>query len=124
MPEKRAKRFVFGWHGDRGLGERLIQEVLSGRKTATSCPAYDPEDADVAAGDWLDLTDKDGRSRALLQVTAVEIRDYGSFDEALASREGATLAELAEGIRFANSRVPAANEPMRVIYFKLLERRG
>ena len=41
------KRFRFGWYGDGGLGEKMIQAIMAGRKTATACPAYDPEDADL-----------------------------------------------------------------------------
>ena len=28
----------FGWVGDNGIGERLIQQILAGTKTATACP--------------------------------------------------------------------------------------
>lgn len=116
------KKFKFGWFGDGGLGERLISAILSGKKSATSCPAYDPEDADLQVEDSLDLTDKYSRSRATLVVTDVEVRTYGSFDEALASREGATLQELQDGICFANGREIRPDEEMRVVYFKLVEK--
>ena len=115
------KRFKFGWFGDGGLGERLIQEILSGRKSATSCPAYDPEDADVQVGDKLDLVDKHGRSHGLLVVTRVEIRPFKSFDETLASQEGSTLAELRQGLCFANGRQMRDDEEMRVIHFQIVE---
>lgn len=113
------KRFKFGWFGDGGLGERLIQKILTGQKTATSCPAYDPEDADLRAGDLLELTDKHGRARAILQVSQVELRSFGSFDEALAQAEGTTLHELKEHTRFANGRELRDDEEMRVVYFAL-----
>lgn len=113
------KRFKFGWFGDGGLGEKLIQKIVSGQKTATSCPAYDPEDADLRAGDYLELTDKHGRARALLVVTQVELRTFGSFDEALAQAEGTALAELLEHTRFANGRELRPDEEMRVVYFQL-----
>lgn len=116
------KKFKFGWFGDAGLGERLIQAILAGKKSATSCPAYDPEDADLQGGDSLDLMDKYGRSRATLVVTGIEVRTYGSFDEALASREGATLQHLQDGICFANGREIRPDEEMRVVYFKLVEK--
>ena len=111
-------KFKFGWFGDGGLGERLIAAIIAGQKTATSCPAYDPEDAQLRVGDKLELTDKHGRTRALLVVTAIELRPYGSFDEALAAREGTTLAELREATRFANGREIRPDEEMRVVYFK------
>ena len=43
----------------------MIQAILAGRKTATACPAYDPEDADLKTGDELQLVDKHGNVRAL-----------------------------------------------------------
>lgn len=115
------KRFRFGWYGDGGLGERMIQTILAGRKTATSCPAYDPEDADLKAGDELQLLDKHGSVRAQLVVTEVELRTFGSFDEALAAAEGVTLAELKEKMNFANGRQIRDDEEMRVVHFRLLK---
>ena len=115
-----VKPFKFGWVGDGGLGERLIEAILAGGKRATSSPAYDPEDADVREGDRLELIDKNGRPRATLVATKVELRPFSTFDEALARLEGTTLAELREGLSFANGRTLAPDEEMRVIYFKLL----
>lgn len=115
------KRFRFGWYGDGGLGERMIQTILAGRKTATSCPAYDPEDAELKAGDELQLVDKHGTARASLVVTLVEIRPFGSFDEALASAEGVTLDELREKMNFANGRAIRPDEEMRVVHFRLVK---
>lgn len=114
------KRFKFGWFGDGGLGERLIAKILSGQKTATCCPAYDPEDADLRAGDLLELTDKQGQTRGTLKVTRVELRPFSSFDEALAAAEGTDLAELLEHTRFANGRELRPDEEMRVVYFERL----
>lgn len=115
------KRFRFGWYGDGGLGERMIQTILSGRKTATSCPAYDPEDADLKAGDDLQLVDKHGTVRATLLVTLVEVRPFGAFDDALAAEEGVTLAELKDKMNFANGRQIRPDEEMRVVHFRLVK---
>jgi uncharacterized protein YhfF len=114
-----VKRFRFGWYGDGGLGERMIQTILAGRKTATSCPAYDPEDADLKAGDELQLTDKHGAVRGQVLVTLVEIRPFGGFDERLAADEGVTLAELKEKMNFAHGRLIRDDEEMRVVHFRL-----
>jgi uncharacterized protein YhfF len=114
-----VKRFRFGWYGDGGLGERMIQTILSGRKTATSCPAYDPEDADLKTGDELQLMDKHGTVRGQLLVTLVEVRAFGTFDEALAEKEGVSLVELKEKMNFANGRVIRDDEEMRVVHFRL-----
>ena len=113
------KRFRFGWYGDGGLGERMIQTILAGRKTATSCPAYDPEDADLKADDELQLLDKHGTVRGQLIVTLVEVRPFGSFDEALAVKEGVSLPELKEKMSFANGRAIRDDEEMRVVHFRL-----
>ncbi len=113
-----VRKFRFGWFGDGGLGDRLIQAVLDGRKTATSCPIYDPEDAELKAGDLLELTDKTGAARGRLVVTRIEIRAFGDFDEELASKEGTTLAELRAHLVFANGRDIRAEEEMRIVYFK------
>ena len=113
------KRFRFGWYGDGGLGERMIQTILAGRKTATSCPAYDPEDADLKADDELQLLDKHGTERGRLIVTLVEVRKFGTFDEALAEKEGVTLPELKEKMNFANGRLIRDDEEMRVVHFRL-----
>jgi uncharacterized protein YhfF len=116
-----VKRFRFGWYGDGGLGERMIQTILAGRKSATSCPAYDPEDADLKAGDDLQLVDKHGTVRATLLVTLVEVRPFGSFDDALAAEEGVTLAELKDKMNFANGRQIRPDEEMRVVHFRLVK---
>lgn len=113
------KRFRFGWYGDGGLGERMIQTILAGRKTATSCPAYDPEDADLKPEDELQLLDKHGSVRGQLIVTLVEIRPFGSFDDALAEKEGVSLPELREKMSFANGRAIRDDEEMRVVHFRL-----
>lgn len=115
------KRFRFGWYGDGGLGERMIQSILAGRKTATACPAYDPEDADLKAGDELQLVDKHNNVRAQLVVTMVELRTFGSFNEDLAQREGVTLAELKEKLNFANGRQIRDDEEMRVVHFRVVQ---
>jgi uncharacterized protein YhfF len=119
-----VKRFRFGWYGDGGLGESMIQTILAGRKSATSCPAYDPEDADLKAGDELQLVDKHGTVRGQLLVTLVEIRAFGSFDEALAAKEGVTLPELKEKMNFANGRQIREDEEMRVVHFQLVRGPG
>ncbi len=113
------KRFRFGWYGDGGLGEQMIQAILSGRKTATACPAYDPEDADLKAGDALQLVDKHGQDRGTLVVVVVEVRPFGRFDEALARCEGVTLAELKSKMNFANGRQIRDDEEMRVVHFRV-----
>jgi uncharacterized protein YhfF len=115
-----AKPFKFGWYGDGGLGERLIQLILDGRKTATICPEYDPVDAELRAGDALDLQDKHGKSRGMLVVVAVENRRLDQVDDMLAAAVGMPLADLRESLRFANGRELKADELLRVTFFRLV----
>ncbi|MEK7381846.1 MAG: ASCH domain-containing protein [Elusimicrobiota bacterium] len=114
------KRFRFGWYGDGGLGEKMISTILSGCKTATACPAYDLEDSELKANDELQLVDKHGNERARLVVTLVELRAFGTFDEALAREEGVSLAELKEKLNFANGRNIRNDEEMRVVHFRVI----
>lgn len=98
----------------------MIAAILSGRKTATACPAYDPEDSELKAGDELQLVDKHATERARLVVTLVEVRAFKTFDDALAREEGVTLAELKEKMNFANGRSIREDEEMRVVHFRVL----
>jgi len=115
-----VKRFRFGWYGDGGLGEKMISAIVSGRKTATACPAYDPEDSELKENDELQLVDKHGNERGRLVVTLVELRSFGTFDEALAKEEGVTLPELKEKMNFANGRSIRDDEEMRVVHFRVV----
>ena len=115
-----VKRFKMGWFGDGGFGESLIEAVLTGRKTATICPVYDPEDAELNVGDVLEMTDKHNKARGTLIVTGTEIRPYGRCDESLARCIGTTLQEFWESIKFANGRQIRPEEEMRVVYFKIV----
>ena len=101
----------------------MIQAIMAGRKTATACPAYDPEDSDLKVGDELQLVDKHGTVRAHLVVTIVELRSFGSFNEDLAQREGVTLSELKEKLNFANGRQIRDEEEMRVVHFRMVQGR-
>lgn len=115
-----AKRFKFGWFGDGGHGERVIEQILAGKKRATACLAYEAEDADVVVGDKLELIDKHGKGYGTLVVTKIEVRLYGTFDETLARECGHNLADFKDLCKFANGREPGADEEMRVTYFTLI----
>lgn len=115
-----VKPFKLGWMGDGGMGERLIGAILSGCKTATSCPLADPEDAVFDVGDRLQLIDKHDKSRGVLLVTRVELRPFGKFDDDIAKALGLPLAELRHAAHFANGRELPAEEMMRVVHFEIL----
>src|SRR5262245_51378831 len=118
------KKIQLGWYGDDGLGERMIQLILDGRKTVTTCPAYDKGDVEAQVGDRITLTDKHGRARCVIEVLRIEIRPLGKFDEALASAAGMTLAQLNENVRLGNARQVKEDEDMRVVVFRVTERRS
>jgi uncharacterized protein YhfF len=115
-----SKRFRFGWYGDGGMGEKMISSVLAGHKTATACPAYDPEDAELKAGEDLELVDKHGTLRAQLVVTSVELRAFSAVDQALARCVGVTLPEFKEKMDFANGRKVRDDEQIRVVHFRVV----
>jgi uncharacterized protein YhfF len=120
MAEK-LRPMKFGWYGDHGHGERLIQEILSGKKTATASLAYEVEDADVKVGEKMDLVDKKGRRFGTIVIDRIEIRLFGAFDDALARACGhADVKALREAARFANEREPRPDEEMRVTHFRLV----
>ncbi|TBR21592.1 ASCH domain-containing protein [bacterium] len=118
MSARPLRPYRIGWYGDDGLGERLIQAVLEGRKTATAAPSYDPEEG--AEGELLALVDKGGKRRGTLRITRVELRRFSDFDEPLAARLGAPLADIKAMTSFANSRPIGPDEEMRVTYFELV----
>ncbi|MBI4347082.1 MAG: hypothetical protein HY553_09525 [Elusimicrobia bacterium] len=114
------RRFKFGWYGDNNLGEFLIGQILRGEKTASVCPAYDPQDADLVEGEKMLLTDKHNNPRGVLLVTRIENVALKDVDDALAGRIGTTLQELREALSFANGREMKLEEELRVTHFKLL----
>lgn len=115
------KVFRYGWYGDGGLGEMMIQTILAGRKTATVSPAYDSKSADRVAGDELPLVDKHGNTRGTVLVTLVETKPYGELDEELAIKAGLTLKDLKEKLDFANGRRLKDDEEMRIVHFRLIK---
>lgn len=118
-PDEDLPCYRFGWHGDNGLGEALIGEILEGRKSATSCPAYDPEEAKV--GDVVRIVDKTGRTRGKIRIVRIETRRWEDFDEGVAAANGASsLAEFKRAMEFANHRDISPDEEMRTTYFRLL----
>lgn len=111
--------YRIGWYGDEGLGEHLIAAVLSGHKTATASPSYDPEEG--KPGELMVLVDKAGKRHGTVRITHVELRPFAEFDDALAARLGATLADIKARSAFANSRPIRPDEEMRITYFELVK---
>ena len=83
----------FGWPGDDGLGERLIQQILSGEKTATCAPiatltAAEIAEMHAAVGTIVAVVDHAGTVRAAIQMTAVYEGTFGAPPTTLLSGEG------------------------------------
>jgi len=116
---ERRRAFKFGWYGDNGLGEALIEKILTGEKTATLCPCYDPKEADE--GELLDVVDKDGKARAKVRVVRIETRRFGELDEDLARKVGSNLEDIRRITSYANSRQLGDEEEMRATYFELIK---
>jgi uncharacterized protein YhfF len=75
-------RLEFGWEGDGGLGERLIREVIEGKKTATCAPRSDyteEELAEVVAskGQVVDVVDENDEPRCRVRMVAVYETTFG-----------------------------------------------
>jgi uncharacterized protein YhfF len=117
--EDGLRTYRFGWYGDSGLGEVLLNKILSGEKTASTCPTYDPEDVQV--GEVLRLVDKTGKDRGKIRITHIEVRRWDQFNEKLAAMIGASLDDIARMTAFANSRDIGPDEEMRVTYFELVK---
>jgi uncharacterized protein YhfF len=102
-PEKIGSTSQFGWDGDDGAGERLIQQILRGEKTATACPKifYSPKEQDdllASIGRLLTVIDKQGRPRCTIRQLAVFETTYGDPDPRLVAGEVcAAAAEFQRG---------------------------
>ncbi len=118
-PLKGNKRALqFGWYGDNGMGEFLLRSILTGKKTASACPVYDPQEAEV--GDIASLVDKEGKARGTVRITRVEYRKYSEIDEPLAAQLGQTLEDMRKIAKFANSRPIGEDEQVRITHFELV----
>lgn len=97
--EKIGETSQFGWEGDEGAGERLIQQILRGEKTATASPRefYSPEDLRAlfaSAGRLLTVVDKHDRPRCVIRQLEVFETTYGRPDPRLVA--GEVCADAAE----------------------------
>ncbi|MCO4851416.1 ASCH domain-containing protein [Bacillus vallismortis] len=84
---------TFGWEGDGGLGEQLIQQILAGEKTATCAPKslYSKDELSEVyqtAGQLVTVYDKDGNPRCNIKVTDVLETTFGAPDMRLVKGEG------------------------------------
>ena len=130
IPERRIE---FGWPGDGGLGERLVQQIIDGVKTAT-CGfrrAYtDEELAEVrdGLGELQAASSCGGEPRCVIRVTDVFETPFGDPDPRLVAGEGDgdDVAKFRADHRIAwEADFPgepiADDEPLVVELFELVE---
>lgn len=84
---------VFGWEGDEGLGEFLIQQIIKGEKTATCAPkeAYTVEELEETwsmVGNYATVRDKYGNAHCNIYTKEVFETSFGNPDPRLVEGEG------------------------------------
>jgi uncharacterized protein YhfF len=90
----------FGFEGDDGLGERLVQLVLEGKKTVSTSLAreWELEGGPPRIGQRLPVFDGSGRRRATVEVTQVMVVPFSIIDDDVVAAELA-VGEPAEDWR-------------------------
>lgn len=86
-------QYHYGWEEDKGLGERLIQQIIAGKKTATAGPkvSYTPEELAHLyglVGKVCTVTDRFGTPRCNVRHLAVFETTFGNPDPRLVRGEG------------------------------------
>jgi uncharacterized protein YhfF len=87
------RKMRFGGDNDAGLGERLIQQILDGIKTATCdlkslCTEQELADLHAQPGWFETVVDNQGNPRCNVRVTAVYETPFGNPDLSLVRGEG------------------------------------
>jgi uncharacterized protein YhfF len=87
----------FGYDGDGGLGDRLLDAVLRGEKTATSSLAVEYLSGDPLprVGERLSLVDSQGVVRGTVETTKVTITPLHLVGDDVAHDEGEGFADAA-----------------------------
>ena len=96
----------YGWDGDDGLGERLISQIIDGKKTATCSPKFSLSEDELAechanVGKLVTITNKDGVPRCNIRVVECFETTFGDPDPRLLAGEGSTPDEFRENHRRA-----------------------
>jgi len=93
-----ARAMSFGYDGDGGLGDRLVEAVLSGAKTATSSLAVEYQSGEPLprAGERLPLVDSAGRHRGTVETTRVRVMALSDVGDDVAHDEGESFADARE----------------------------
>lgn len=81
----------FHFCDNREDADLCAQLVVAGRKRATATSLAELElggDPMPRVGDYAIITDWEGRARAIIRTTSVEIRRFGDIDQSFAAKEG------------------------------------
>ncbi len=89
---------TFGYDGDGGLGDRLVDAVLRGEKTATSSLAVEYLGGDPLprVGELLALTDHAGGVHGVVETTRVTVVPLSEVGDDVARDEGEGFADAAQ----------------------------
>ena len=84
---------VFGWENDNGIGEKLIQQILIGEKTATCAPKEEYSEDELEemfepVGKVFTVFDKEGNARCNVKLKEVFETTFGNPDLRLVRGEG------------------------------------
>ncbi len=85
-------KYHYGWDGDNGIGERIIQQIIEGTKTATCAPkvSYTPDELKVTyalVGKVCTVTDRFGTPRCNVHHLEVFETTFGNPDPRLVRGE-------------------------------------
>jgi uncharacterized protein YhfF len=86
-------KLEFGWDGDNGLGTRLIQQILAGKKTATCAPLFGYTEEELATvfagkGQMVTVIDKEKKLWCNVRMLDVFQTTFGNPDPRLVRGEG------------------------------------
>lgn len=87
------RQLEFGWEGDNGLGMRLIQQVIEGKKTATCAPLFGYTEEELVAifaskGQMVTVIDKEKKPWCNVRMVDVFQTPFGNPDPRLVRGEG------------------------------------
>ena len=86
-------KLEFGWEGDNGLGTRLIQQIIDGKKTATCAPLFGYTEEELTTtyaskGQMVTVIDKEQRPWCNVRMIDVFQTPFGNPDPRLVRGEG------------------------------------
>ena len=84
---------VFGWDGDNGIGDMLIQQIIDGKKTATCSFKEEYTELDLQElfekkGKIVTVEDHKGSSRCNIRIIDIFETTFGNPDLRLVKGEG------------------------------------